>query len=834
VTERSAVAGAVLVVAGIATNVLGLGGAHPTVLLASAPVLLIGCAMVLLSRPAPVAWPWPSWLALALSGYSLLQALPLPIGFLSVVSARAADVWARALHPFGEPVAWGSVSLDPGAASREALKWALYAVVFLAALRLARRFGTQVLALTLLGLGVALAVASLGHRIAGAEKVFGLYAPLSGAESAKIGPLLNPNALSGCLNLTAYVGLGLAFSRRVATLRWLVAVCTAILFAVSVLSGSRGGVWMLPLGLTAFAAMRVASARNALERRRVAWAGVAFGACVATYVLLVMNDSMQRALLQNDFDKLRMAAWVRPMLKDYWLFGVGRGAFESVFPSYAPPLGNLVYSHPENFVVQWATEWGVPVTAIGLGWFAKELWSVRSGILRSSVRSGAAIGAASLVLHNLVDFSLELPGVALCFVVTIAVIWSPFAPRLAPRRTGTFWRIAGVLLAGGLVWVVAVSFGRRNVEMDRAELHHAFSSAADRHNDAFFARLRRAMLAHPAEPYFSRLGATAALDTPGSDAMPWIQRALERGLNEARTHMLAARGLAKRGAVRQALFELGLAMQLDGGVAPSAATYAAAWSSDAVEVESIAPPGRPGAAFLTETATRSKDEEQRLGTLRAALRKDSGFFEARLRLLALLIRRFEYGACSDSCRTEIAEQIRDIGRSSESRSSRVLDLLASGKEALGERRSAYEILRAGCAEIYGPTRVECFASQLRVAERLFASTPSELTLAAARIADEGCLTVENCAALLDAVGTLLQKSGEPGRAMEYLEKATSVEPTGARFLKAAEAALELGRQARASYLLKSAEQAARTADDAALVARIVARRDELLRRAHLP
>jgi tetratricopeptide (TPR) repeat protein len=833
VRERVPQVGAALVIAGIAITVLALGGAHPFVLLASAPLLLVGCAAQLASRPTTAEWPAPCWLALGLAAYTLAQAVPLPIAWLSVVSERSADVWARALYPFGEPVAWGAVSLDPGASVREALKWALYAVVFATALRLARRFGTHFLALVLLGLGLALACSSLGHRILGAERVFGLYAPLSGAETARIGPLLNPNALSGCLNLTGYVGLGLAFSRRIASLRWVVAVATAIIFAVSVLSGSRGGAWTLPLGLSLFGVIRIAYARNTLEKRRIAWSSLVFGVCAAIFVLLAMNEWTRRALLQDDVEKLKMAVWVGPLLSDYWLLGVGRGAFESVFPSYAPPLGNLVYSQPENLVLLWLCEWGVPVGALALSWFAKQFWSIRTGVLQSSVRSGAAIGALTIVVHNLLDFSLELPGVALCFVLAVAVVW---APRAAPQPAIAFSSrsVGGILITCGLVWAVAASVGRTNVEMERAELHRALPNKMGRDSGAFFSALRRAMYRHPAEPYFSRLGAIAALEIPGADAMPWIQRALECGMNEARSHLLAARALAKRGALQQALFELGLAVQLDVGVAPSAAGYAAAWGSGAADIERIAPPGRSGAVFLTEAATRLKDEEQRATALRAAVGKDTGFLPPRLRLLALLVQRLERSTCAEACRGEIAHHVEDIARLSSTRSTRVLNVLASAKEALGDRSAAYEILRAGCSEIYGPTRAECFVSQLRVAERLLTSSPAELTSVARRIADEACLTAEECAPLLDALGTTLQNSGVPGVALEYLEKATTLEPTAGRFLKAAEVALQLGRYARAGYLLRAAEQAARANDETALLTQVLARRDELSRKQPLP
>src|SRR5204863_415700 len=90
--------------------------------------------------------------------------------------------------------------LPEGAGSRRGAAWGI-TVVFVAA--------------------VLAALTTVGHGLAGATRVFGLYQPAFHASSWHIGPLLNPNNLAGYLNLGALSGLGLMQARKPRIPAWL-------------------------------------------------------------------------------------------------------------------------------------------------------------------------------------------------------------------------------------------------------------------------------------------------------------------------------------------------------------------------------------------------------------------------------------------------------------------------------------------------------------------------------------------------------------------------------------------------------------------------------------
>src|SRR5262249_32941556 len=157
--------------------------------------------------------------------YTLLQAMPMPLSWLGRVAPPNAGVWARALLPLGESApSWATPSLDPGASLVGALKWFVYAGGFAAggggALRGGggRRGGAAIVFLS----SLAAALTTIVHGLVGATKVFGIYEPQFPVTAWHVGPLLNPNSLSGYTNLGALSGIGLLLMRRPSVPRWLI------------------------------------------------------------------------------------------------------------------------------------------------------------------------------------------------------------------------------------------------------------------------------------------------------------------------------------------------------------------------------------------------------------------------------------------------------------------------------------------------------------------------------------------------------------------------------------------------------------------------------------
>src|SRR6202000_1885707 len=106
------------------------------------------------------------------------------------------------------------------------------------------------------------------------------------------------------------------------------------------------------------------------------------------FAILGATSSTWSDLRDKDLTKLDMVLWAKPLVRDHALFGVGRGAFESVFPVYRTTPGNFVFTYAENFVVQWIAEWGIPVGLFALGAFAWSFAPRRFGVHQRAVAAG--------------------------------------------------------------------------------------------------------------------------------------------------------------------------------------------------------------------------------------------------------------------------------------------------------------------------------------------------------------------------------------------------------------------------------------------------------------
>ncbi|HWA74810.1 MAG TPA: O-antigen ligase family protein [Polyangiaceae bacterium] len=826
----------------VCASALALGGAHIRVVLVATFVVAcsgaLGFAGGTLRRV-----PAPALLMSALGAYCLLQSLPLPMGLLRVLSPSAADAWSRSLLPFHESVGVGSLSLDPGASSVEAAKWCGYAVAFTLASSFGRRRGATPVVALVFASALAVALATLGHRLVGASRVFGLYAPEFGTSSVQIGPILNPNCLAGYLVLGALCGLGFMLSSASLGPRWLWGIATAVIAGVVVLSVSRGGVGALLVGIIAFA---IFSTRATIARERARrlkwydWAGVG-AALVAAAVFSVLGvDASWHELLQKDTDKLRMWAWVLPMVRDFPLFGVGRGAFESAFPFYKPVANNLVYSHPENLVAQWVCEWGIGVGLAAIGLFAWLLRPSRLGLGKYLSASGALIGVFALLLQNFVDFSLELFAPALAVTVVLGACWgqtggggSPNSPRALARLDG-LWAPALVGLAL-LSVALAVVRGSVPVAQERLAVQNQYRRLSVEDAGAtkeMWGALRSAIERHPAEPFFPRLGAALAVRLGNVEPLPWIDRSLERCAVDSRTHWILAYTLHQHQHLPQALLEARLAVEYDSSLAATVGGAVARWSPRLEDIERAAPPG-PSGSQVRYFAARELDPiahgALREELLRRAIQHDPRFLQGRRALADELLLGFGTERCEGEaearCEAEILAQ------------SRALDRLqpdsAAGSEVLGKLLAkaqrgaeADRVLSVRCPELTEQERVKCWRTLL-FAVREGNGSSAMVIRAAQHLVKAACLVDQGCENALIQAGEAMAKLEEWPTALDYFERAARRTQTVQALLKVAEAADKLGRLQIAERALALA--ASRSGSNEALAGQIEKRRQNLLR-----
>ncbi len=481
-----------------------------------------------------------------------LQLLPLPPGLLAVLSPAGAELQATALAPVGLWPSWRPLSLDPGATGLELAKLAAWTMAAAAAAVLAgKRERREDLLRALAAAGAAVALACFGAALAG------------------LGPLLqsrvifaNVNHLSAFMLLACWPALGLGLRARGA---WRIAWMAAFVVAASqvFLSLSRAGIAAFFVGAAVLVALAIRSghAARALQDAgggaRRAWRAVAapvaiFGALAVVAWLALDRVVGELRTLSELSTEVKLTLWplAWDALRQFPLTGVGRGGFSTVFDGYKVEAAQVTFTHLENTWLQVPLDVGIPA---GVAFLAVLGWTWIGGARSRTLTRpmiGALAGVAAVAAHDVFDFSLELAGVAIPFLVVLALATAEGWALEVPRRALRILAAAGLALA-------ALGLGLHLPH--RADPQAARAMEAQTSQEAMTAAAA-ALAWHPADwipP--AAVGYRLVIEGRCTEAMDWLGRAILRSPTVPEPHRAAARCLAASGRTADAQREFRLA-----------------------------------------------------------------------------------------------------------------------------------------------------------------------------------------------------------------------------------------------------------------------------------
>lgn len=558
------VAAEALVAACVFSLPLTLGGALDWSLL-----LLLGLASAALLSWVVGAWKhrrravWHRflWLPAALLVVALLTLIPLPPTLLAVLSPANAELRDFALVPLGLD-RYRPISVDVPATLRAIARITSLASLGFVALQLGRLEGPRRrLLITVACAGGLVAVVGVGHLLAGAESLFGLHHFYGNV------PLLsffgNTNHLAGYLAFSATVALALALDSvsREDAIGW---GALALVIGVGVfLSFSRGGIasfvvtWALVGGL-------MLSRRQGGVRGALPW--LVIGATTLFALSLASEPLLERLTSVVTIERLRQTKielWPEfwSGAAEYARSGMGLGTFELAFSRFQVTQLDATYTHPENVVLQWVAELGLPLGLaffVGVGWVAFGLVRQARGSVLEQVLLIAVLGA---VAHDLFDFVLELNALPPAMMVVLGVLAGrepPAAelPRTMVRRAGLALVLATIVVG---VWAAARGLPSHRTAEETLSLKASVGTSVEGLRAAALERIDR----HPSDwvLYATFANQVAAERTP-RDALAWVNRVLFLRPRDARAHVAAARALLVLDQPTQALVELKRAWEL--------------------------------------------------------------------------------------------------------------------------------------------------------------------------------------------------------------------------------------------------------------------------------
>jgi tetratricopeptide (TPR) repeat protein/O-antigen ligase len=689
----------------------------------------------------------------------------------------------------------------------EALKMASYGIIFYVSARLGRHGMGRIAALAFVS-ALSVALVTLAHRALGAERLFGLYTP---SDTLAVAPLLNPNSRAGYFNLGFFCGLGLLFRAGSSPRGTFLGLGLVLLVVEILLCQSRGGTACLVFGMLLVPLLRPARSGEppseaGNEEMGRAWQLTIVGSIAAGAASMAIASRPKGGLgFEESLEKLDLFARAAELVRDHPVWGVGRGAFGSAFSPYQPGAGSTVFEHAENLPLEWAAEWGVPVTLLAL---AALVWSLRPVLSRRSlaspVRRCALVGAGVLCAQNLVDLGLEITAVAALLVYVLGGLvgasLSSSAPGQEPsQRLLPFGAVLTTLCIG-----LVLAIGSDSPARERERLHARLAETRGVPDERFWGALRSAVLAYPADPYFPLLGASAAL-AAHRDALPWAASAIERAPGSALAELALARALHARRATDQALGALRRAIELDPASAGAAIRLALDWRLSPELIARAVPEGRDGTASLELLADASQPgSTERVHWLEEALAREPKSAAIHYRIALELRRDVLLGERGGICRERrddcLRRAVEHVTMAADPASPPALVLEAQLLELSQGPRAAEDRLASGCAQF--PADEACARALFALALK---NQSPRLPAAVRALIASGCVTRERCAATHSSLGDQYAALGQWRSAQAQFRQATLEWPTADNWRSLANASRELGQSERAEDALRRAE-----------------------------
>ncbi|MEZ4223838.1 MAG: O-antigen ligase family protein [Polyangiaceae bacterium] len=759
-----------------------------------------------------------------LAVWSAVQSVPLPVALTSFLSPDSARCWTDALTlADSNPPGWVPIGYAPSAAIQEAAKWACYGTLFFAAALVGRaRRSAKWAAWVVLLVAAAISVVTIAHGLVAADRLYGLYEPEYVRRGWALSPLLNSNVLAGFLNLGALMGLGLLLLESRSWARAAAAIGVAACVATSLLAGSRGGIAAIGLGLVAFVALCWRWSRRHRRFQVPLIAGVAAVLGGVLFVALAKNTAPLDAARDLTLDKLAIFKWTRPLIEAHWLTGVGRGSFETVFPAFASPDRHTVFSHAENFVLQWAAEWGVPVALAGLAALAVLLRPRHLAPTKDPVHAAIFSALLMTAAQNLVDLATEVPAPMLALCMLSGAAWGASgcaSPRWL-RPPGWGRAIAGLAMLAG---VLVLAMFRSQAAPERKRIHASAHEDAD-HSEARRGELRSLVKTFPGDPYFPRMLGRDLTYANDPMNLRWIGYSLKRDPTSGRTYLLLAHALHQRGATGQALVALRSAATFDVDIIPDVGRLIREWAPDPGTWASYAPPGANGARLLTAlSSSLGAGTPAQLTMLRRALELDAAP-AVKIALGRSHLEALERGTqpCDAGARERCLSEVRALVGSVPS---------ASLRDEVVELRARLEVQKGNAAEAEHLLERDCvspLAGCARTWARLAADRGDIQPVADVLLA-RACPPSERCARTCEMLADVAAKSEDFSSAAKLLRRAAEQEPSLERWERAGDVAVRAKRHADAVVAFRRASRLASGKKQELLRTKADAERTKLVR-----
>jgi O-antigen ligase len=312
----------------------------------------------------------------------------------------------------------------------------------------------------IMGLGVVLSVIGVVQKALidpMQPLVYGFWRPLRGGNP--FGPFINRNHFAGWMIMALPLVAGYSCAVLAATwrpqrdwqarLRWLTTVdagpvvpamfCALLMGMALALTGSRSGVAGFAVAMLVFGYFAV---RRLKERRaRLLVGGYLLLIVIGAIAWAGTDMALARFTTARSDSPGRLLAWrdALQIVTDFPWFGSGLGTFGEAMLVYQTANRPWIYAQAHNDYLQLLAEGGVLVVIPSLMVLSLVLVGIRRRLTLEAdqpltwwIRIGAVAGLAGIAAQSAVEFSLQMPGNTVLFVLLLAI--AMHRPRSGSRQ----------------------------------------------------------------------------------------------------------------------------------------------------------------------------------------------------------------------------------------------------------------------------------------------------------------------------------------------------------------------------------------------------------------
>jgi len=414
--------------------------------------LYVGCAATgfaaFLQRRRTTATDVPLAVALLLLGAAIaLQLVPLHPGVIRWLNPETDAFLQRYVLGYPAVVRWHALSIEPSATLRALLALGAFALLLLGSARALTDTDTLQIVRGVSMLGVAMAIVGVAQKAMWNGKIYGFWTPQEAGNP--FGPFVNRNHFAGWMLMALPLVIGYFCGRVARGMRdvkpgwrnrvvWfssqdasktILAGFAALLMALAlVLSMSRSGALGLLVALVV-SGWFVARRQSAGSRRAVIGLYLILVGCVVVWWTGIdrIADRFNEPGAVGLNGRLGIWADTWRIAGQYLLVGTGLNTFgtATLFYQTADLARHYVQAH--NDYLQLLSDGGLLISLPVAILLAVFVGRVASRFRESSsdadywIRIGAVTGILSIACQEAVDFSLQMPGNAVLFVILVVL-----------------------------------------------------------------------------------------------------------------------------------------------------------------------------------------------------------------------------------------------------------------------------------------------------------------------------------------------------------------------------------------------------------------------------